>query len=136
MSRLLAILALSGLGALGLFAAAPPPQPRHLTPQEEKEVAALIARRGRHGEAGEFEQSAKVAQQIADYRRERQGAAHWQTIDARFEVDDWRRRVTMPAKDRAEMVRARTLTGDGMELLNEGRFEQAEKPLRQVVDIY
>jgi hypothetical protein len=58
-----------------VWGAAPPAQPRNLTPQEEKEVAALIARRDRHAEAREFEQSAKVAQQIAQYRRQRQGTA-------------------------------------------------------------
>jgi hypothetical protein len=71
----LSIVILCLLAALSAWAAAPPAQPRNLTPQEEKELAALSARLNRHDDAGEFEQSAKVAQQIAQYRRQRQGTA-------------------------------------------------------------
>src|SRR5262245_40208263 len=86
-------------------AAAPPAQPRALTVQEQKEVATLIARRNGHFSREEFEQSARVAKQIADFRRERQGASHWQALDTRFEVDVWRHLAKVPAKDRAEVVR-------------------------------
>jgi hypothetical protein len=65
------------------WAAAPPGKTRELTAQEQKEVAALVARWNEHADSGAFEQAAKVAEQIADYRRAHQGARHWQAIDAR-----------------------------------------------------
>src|SRR5262245_24384197 len=117
------------------WAAAPPGQPRNLTAEEAKEVAALDARRGRHFNAGEFEQGAKVAAQISSYRKQRQGAAHWQAIEARFTADDWRRLAAVPGKDRSEVVRAITLSSQGKALLAQGRFGEAEPPLRQVLAI-
>jgi hypothetical protein len=93
-------------GAATAWAAAPPAQPRALTAEEQKEVAALDVRLSRHGDAGEFEQAAKVAAQIAVYRKQRQGAAHWQAIEARFAVDGWRQLIAVPGKDRPEVVRA------------------------------
>jgi CHAT domain-containing protein/Tfp pilus assembly protein PilF len=128
-------LALGLMLAFCLWAAAPPTLPRALTAQEEKELAALYARRDRHDEAREFEQSAKVAQQIAQYRRERQGAGHWQASDARFDVDYWRRLAAVPAKDRAEVVRAVKLNDEGVALLNRGHYRKSEKPLRQALQI-
>src|SRR5262245_1469341 len=121
------------LGATAGWAAAPPGQPRNLTAEEENEVAALDARLARHGDAGEFEQAAKVAAQIAAYRQQRQGAAHWQAIDARFAVDGWRRLIAVPGKDRPEVVRARLFNGQGLAMMNRGRFREAEKPLRQAL---
>src|SRR5262245_27876715 len=117
-----------GIGLLGLVAlamaawsAAPPAQPRALTDEEQKEVAALVTRQGRHVGAGEFEQAAKVAEQIAAYRRQRQGAGHWQAIDARFQVEEWKRLAAVPVKDRAEVLRARRLNRKGVTFLNAGR---------------
>src|SRR5262245_21633424 len=117
------------------WAAAPPGQPRNLTAEEEKEVAALDARLGRHFNAGEFEQGAKLAAQIASYRKQRQGAAHWQAIDARFAVDEWRRLIAVPGKDRSEVGRALTLITQGRALLGRGRFREAEPLLRQALAI-
>src|SRR5262245_32568138 len=111
MRRGILALALALLAAAAAWGAAPPALPRALTAQEEKEVAALNARLNRHANAGEFEDAAKVAQQIADYRRQRQGARHWQAIDASVAVDGWRRLAAVPARDRAEVVRAGTLNG-------------------------
>src|SRR5262245_59694915 len=102
--------------ATACWGAAPPGPPRNLTAEEEKEVAALVARLIRHGDAGEFEQAAKVAAQIATYRKQRQGAAHWQAIEARFAVDEWHRLIAVPGKDRSEVLRARTLSSQGVAL--------------------
>src|SRR5262245_34157883 len=109
------------LAATAGWGAAPPGQPRNLTAEEQKEVAALEARLGRHVGAGEFEQAAKVAAQIASYRKQRQGAAHWQAINARFAADDWRRLAAVPGKDRSEVLRAFTLSSQGKALLAQGR---------------
>src|SRR5262245_44043344 len=106
-------LAVLMVAATASWAAAPPGQPRALTAEEEKEVAALEARLGRHAAAGEFEEAAKVAGQVAAYRRQRQGAGHWQAVDAAFGVEAWRRLGTIPAGARAEAARARGLRRDG-----------------------
>jgi len=130
------ILALALVLVGSLWAAAPPALPRALTAQEQKEVDALLAKGTRHANAGEFEQATKVAQQIADYQRARQGARHWQAIDARFAVEDWKLMAAVAAKDRAEVLRARSINRQGVALLNQGRPQEAEKPLRQALGIY
>ena len=111
------------------WAAAPPGKTRDLTAQEQKEVAALVARLGKHVNDGAFEQAANAAQQIAEYRRAHQGSRHWQAIDARLAIEEWKRLAAVAVKDRAEVLRARRLNQAGLALLNKGRFRAAEKLL-------
>src|SRR2546422_872275 len=103
-------------GANGVWAAAPPGKTRDLTAAEQKEVAALEARLSKHASDGAFEQAAKVAQQVADYRRAHQGARHWQAIDARFGIEEWKRLAAVAVKDRGEVMRGMTLNQEGMAL--------------------
>src|SRR5262245_288854 len=110
-------------GAATGWAAAPPGKPRALTAQEEKEVAALRTKLVAHALANEFEQAARVAEQIASYRRQHQGGGHLEAINARLDAEDWRRLVAVPVKDRAEVVRARKLNGEGAVALNAGRYQ-------------
>ena len=119
--------------ALTAWAAAPPPLWQALTETQNKEVAALQQQLDRHAEAGDFEAAAKVAQQIAEYRGKRQGTGHWEVIEAWFTVQYWERLSQVPAKDRAEVFRADRSNGLGFELLNRGRPQEAEKPLRQAL---
>lgn len=97
------------LTAVAAQAAAPPPLWRELTVQEKKEVEALEERLHRHAAAGEFEQAAQVAEKIAAYRSGRQGAEHWEAIEARFEVEEWQRLARVPAQARPSVLRARDL---------------------------
>ena len=117
------------------WAAAPPGMTRDLTAAEQKEVAALVARKSKHASDGAFEQAANAAQQIADYRRAHQGSRHWQAIDARFEIEEWKRLAAVAVKDRGEVLRVITLNQEGVALLHKGRFREAEKPLRQALRI-
>src|SRR5262245_54374585 len=121
--------------AVAAWGAAPRARPRALTEEEAKEAAALTGRVIRHGIDGELEQAVKLAEQIAAYRRQRQGAGHWQAINARFAVQEWRRLVAVPAKARTEFLRARTLNNEGVTLQKRGHYREAEKPLRQALVI-
>jgi tetratricopeptide (TPR) repeat protein len=131
------LLASAGLlfTAVVAWSAAPPPLPRNLTAQQEKEVDALDARLERHAAAGQFVQAARLAEQIVAYRERRQGARHWQVIDARLDVEDWRCLSTVPALDRAEVVRARALASEGTRLYRRARFPEAESKLREALAI-
>jgi tetratricopeptide (TPR) repeat protein len=120
---------------LAAFAAAPPARPRNLTAQEQKEVDALQMRLNRHFAAGEFEQAARLAEQIAAFRAQRQGRRHWQSIDARFEAASWSRLAKVPQRNRPAVLRNRALTNEGLTLLYRGRSREAEKPLRQALAI-
>jgi tetratricopeptide (TPR) repeat protein len=115
--------------------AAPPASRRNLTAREQKEVAALRARLDRHFAVGEFAQAARLAEQIAAFRSRRQGAGHWQAIDARLAVARWRRRARVPEEQRRAVVRALVLLGEGASLVEKGRYREAEKPLRDALGI-
>src|SRR4051812_43683507 len=84
---------------LAASGAAPPPLPRNLTEQEQKEVDTLHAWMERHVMAGEFEQAVQPLEQVAALRAQRQGARHWQVIDARFAVPYWRLLTKVPEGD-------------------------------------
>src|SRR5690348_16048298 len=96
-----------GLAPGGLLrpAAAPPALTRELTAIEQKNVAALQARLNRHYGAGELEQAARLAEQIAVVRARLQGAGHWQAIDARFAAGSWQRLAKVPVADRPAVLR-------------------------------
>jgi tetratricopeptide (TPR) repeat protein len=133
MHRLIGLAVLAG--ATAVWGAAPPVKWRALTAEEKKQVAAFEARVTRHQSAGEFEEAAKVAERIAKYRGERQGESHWEAAEARWEADRWRRRTTVPARDRAELLRAWNLDTQGMDLLSRGRVRESVKSLQQSVAI-
>src|SRR5262245_23428750 len=135
MRRALMILLLAPLGVTAR-AAAPPLTWRALTAEEAKHVAALEARATRHAAAGEFEEAAALAEQMASFQAQRQGRRHWQAIDARLVAQGWRGLAAVPVKDRTEVLRARALSGSGMALLNQGRYREAEPSLRQALAVY
>jgi tetratricopeptide (TPR) repeat protein len=82
------------------------PPARNLTEKEQQEVQALQQQIDRHLLAREFEEAVKVAQRIVDYRSERQGAGHWQVIDARLALQRWQPLTKVPAAERPQVVQA------------------------------
>jgi tetratricopeptide (TPR) repeat protein len=131
--------AVCGLVLLGMAvvqAAAPPARTRELTAQEQKVVAALVQRLNERAKAGAFEEALGLAQQIARYRQERQGNGHWQTIDARLEVEQWQRLTRVSHKDRAAVVRATGLNEKGLKLQERGRYREALPLLRKALEIH
>jgi CHAT domain-containing protein/tetratricopeptide (TPR) repeat protein len=124
------------LGPLVAPAAAPPAPPRNLTALEQKEVDGLQARLYRHFSAGELEQAARLAEQMAALRARAQGPRHWQAIDARFEAAWYQQVVKVPPGDRPGVVRANYLGSQGVNLLNRGRPREAEKPLRESLALH
>src|SRR5262249_59466501 len=94
---------------------------RELREDEQKEVARFHREGHRHIGAGRFEEAVKVLQQVMDYRAARQGAKHWQVIDAGLNVERWQRFTAVAAKDRPEVVRALMIEAEGLLLRQRGR---------------
>jgi tetratricopeptide (TPR) repeat protein len=115
--------------------AAPPEQGRNLTAVEQQELDRLQGLLNRHVGAGRFEEAARVEQQMVSYRAERQGAGHWQVIDARLEGERWQWLSKVPAKDRAEVVRAMRVAVEGSQLKGRLLYREAEAKLRQALAI-
>ncbi len=129
---------LAGLWLPALLAsawgAAPPVQgPPRLDPGQQRQIDLLQAHLFTAGAAGRFDESEKAARRIAALREQWQGKRHWQTSDARLEVERWQRLAKVPAGDRAVVVRALELHGQGTRLDARGRSREAEKKLRQAL---
>jgi CHAT domain-containing protein/tetratricopeptide (TPR) repeat protein len=102
-----------------------------LTEQQQKHVDALATRAHAAAGRGDFEDAAKLYGQVAEYRAKHQGARHHEAIDAALVAKDWRRLAKVPAKDRAEVLRARSLNAEAMRLLTQGKYREAEKKARE-----
>ena len=121
--------------ASGTMPAEPPKQGRELTAEEQKEVARLELQVGRLGSAGQFEEALKTAKRTAAYRAERQGASHWQSLDARMDVERWQRLIGLPEKDQAQVARALAAVIQGSQLQEVQRFREAEAKWREALTI-
>src|SRR5688572_22054466 len=131
MSRMagLATLALAAgllLGAGGRSAPPPARGPARLDAAQQGQIDAVIQQRGLGFVRGDFEQAAQKAREMAALREKWQGKGHWQTMDARLEVEEWQRRARVADKDRPEVVRALTLLGEGDQLWQRRRYREAE----------
>src|SRR5262249_31068041 len=100
--RRIALGLLAMVAVASIQAADPPEKTRNLTEEEQKEVARLGDEVERHSGAGKFEEAAKTAKQIVEYRAQRQGPEHWEVIDARLELEHCQRLTSVPEKDRKE----------------------------------
>ncbi len=102
----------------------PPPRYRDLDAAGKKEVAELQGRFMQFLLDAEFEKAVQVDKQVAAYRERRQGAGHWQTRDAKLNVERnlWVLRVRF--KDRAELIR-------GIRIETGGPSASAESALRR-----
>jgi tetratricopeptide (TPR) repeat protein len=58
-------------------------------------------------------------------RRERQGEAWWETVDARWRLADLQRLVTLPAEQRAKLTEAESLSSQGLQSHGEGQYARA-----------
>ena len=118
------------LGLAAWLSAQPPAHGRSLTPEEQKEVARLTGEVGSHALAGRFEDAVAVAKRVVEYRQARQGANHWQVLDARLLVEQWQRLALVPARNRTTVGRALFASGEGRLLQQQLRFRQAEVKFR------
>jgi tetratricopeptide (TPR) repeat protein len=134
------VLRAAGLVLLGLLAAeagraaAPPVRgPVRLTAGQQWRIKVLQIQLNLAEARGQFEEAEKAARRIAALREQWQGKRHWETIDARLDVEQWQRLVRIPAKDRALVVRARRMNGEAARLQQRGRYRQAEKKFREAL---
>src|SRR5262249_45591238 len=68
-------------------------------------------------------------------RQEKQGAGHWETWDACFQVAELKRLRQRPAEERQQLRQAVRLTTTGEQRYREGRYAEAGKLFRQALAI-
>ncbi len=130
--------------ALGLFVpplgrcAAPPIQgPPRLDPQQQRQITALRTQFLFAEARGQYEEGARVARQVLALCEKWQGQRHWQTINARLDVQRWQRLARVKAADRADLARAWRLDAHATQLQHVGRLRssEAEKKIREALAI-
>jgi CHAT domain-containing protein/tetratricopeptide (TPR) repeat protein len=128
-------LALLGLltAALAWTAAPPARGPVRLTAQQQKHVDRMVMRAIAAAGRGDFEDAANLCGQVAEYRAKHQGARHHEAIEAALKAEQWRRLAKVPAKDRAEVLRAWGLNVEAVRLVHQGKYREAEKKARDAL---
>jgi tetratricopeptide (TPR) repeat protein len=116
-----------------IMSAKPAEQGRPLTAEEQKEADRLKAETDGHVLAARFEEAVQAAMRLVDYRAKRQGAKHWQVIDARLQVERCQRLGAVAAKDRTQVVHTLKLVMEGTQLQQRLRYQEAEAKLRKAL---
>jgi tetratricopeptide (TPR) repeat protein len=86
--------------------------------------------------AGKFEEAAKLAEELLGLRERLQGAAHWQTADARRQMEALRRIASLPEAAQQELVAAGKLHAEALALEKKKCYAEAEVPLRKALAIH
>jgi tetratricopeptide (TPR) repeat protein len=135
-STFLAALAIALLMAAGGHTAAPPlRRTGQLDAVSREQIFRLHQGLQRAIAAGRFEEAEQQARQILALRERRQGKGHWESIDARLDVQRWQRLTRVAARDRSEVARALALRDEGDRLLDRERFTEAEARQRSALAI-
>jgi tetratricopeptide (TPR) repeat protein/CHAT domain-containing protein len=86
-------------------------------------------------EAGKLEAALKVAQALAALRAKAQGADHWQVADTRWDVIALRRALRQDEQGRADFARGPALVRQGLGLLQQRRYQEAQPLLERALAI-
>jgi CHAT domain-containing protein/Tfp pilus assembly protein PilF len=106
------------------------PWQRVLTGADAKQAAELGEQIAKLYQDGQYAEAQEPAQRLLTLRTRVQGADHWQTGDARRELEDLRRLEHLPADQRAQLRESDELNGRVYRLWQAGKFKEA-LPLAQ-----
>src|SRR5262249_35033692 len=84
---LVGMLSLAGLPGRG---AAPPVPSGRPTAQQQKQWTRLGQGLSHAALAGKMAEALRLAEEMESFARRRFGPRHWQTVDARYQVEHWR----------------------------------------------
>jgi tetratricopeptide (TPR) repeat protein len=110
-----------------------PPWQRLLPGEEEKKAAQLEDKLVALQEAGKFAEALKVAEALAQLRTKLQGADHWESLDARSEVEAIRRVLRASNEEQQSYSRTNALQGQVNALQARGRYREAQPLVEQLL---
>jgi CHAT domain-containing protein/tetratricopeptide (TPR) repeat protein len=139
--RPLAVTFAAAACALAVAAADPagarqPAAPRELSKADAARAKELHAKSVELARAGKFAEAQGPVREILELYTRALGEDHFETGDARREVETLKKLAALPEADRAEYVKTYALSDEVKELQKRGRFEEALRPARQVLDTY
>src|SRR5262245_7391670 len=129
------VLSLLALGRPAGSVGPPPAGPVRLTEEQDER----LARWGRGLDqalfSGEMGRGLRLAQEVESLRRRWQGPQHWQTVDARYAVEDWSRLARLGEAEQKEAGRAARQNAVAGALHARGQYAAAEKACREALAI-
>jgi tetratricopeptide (TPR) repeat protein len=88
-------------------------------------IASLQRLAGWREALGQFVRAIRVRKEVLRLQERRLGKDHWQTTDARLDLQDSRRRAGLSPEDRAALLQAKAESGRVVQLYQQGRYREA-----------
>jgi tetratricopeptide (TPR) repeat protein len=98
-------------------------------------VASLQRLAGWREALGQYVKAIRVRQEIVRLQERRLGKDHWQTTDARLDLQDSRRLAAMSPEDRTAFLQARADHARAVQLHQQGKFRQAVQIAAKVLAV-
>jgi CHAT domain-containing protein len=114
--------------------AAPPAQPA-LQGDAAKEAERLQAQADAAVKLANYKAAQQAAQALLNLRTRHQGASHWQTVNAQWQMEKFRRLQELPLQDLQAMGTVEGLRAKAALLKRLGKHQEAEKVRREIVAI-
>jgi hypothetical protein len=109
------------------------PWQRMLKGDDARRAEALERRIEELQAGGQFAEAVQPAREVLTLRERVQGARHWQTVNARRQVETLKHIAGQPAEARRQMALAGQRLAEAEQLHQKGRYAQAEPLLRQAL---
>jgi hypothetical protein len=113
-----------------------PPWQRYLQGEDARRAAEQEKELAQLQQAGRLTEALQVAEALAELRSRKQGTDHWQAVDARMEVEVLRRVLRQSEQGQKDYARSLELHRQGIELLNRGRYREAQPLLENVLALH
>jgi CHAT domain-containing protein/tetratricopeptide (TPR) repeat protein len=109
---------------------------RELSGADAERVKELYAKAVAFGRAGQYDKAQGPVREILELRARVQGEDHFETADARREIETLKKLAALPEAGRAEYAKTYVLSDEVNELWRQGRYADALRPAEQVLGIY
>ena len=114
---------------------APPVPSGKLTAEQQMQIGTLLNQQQAAAETGKMVEALRLARQIEALRQRWQGKRHWETVDARFEVEDYARLARLSDADQKSVGESVRCNMQGRRLQVQGKEREAEPHLREALAI-
>jgi CHAT domain-containing protein/tetratricopeptide (TPR) repeat protein len=117
-------------------AAQPSDRPRELSEVDAERAKELYAKAVAFGRAGKYEDAQGPVREILELRTRLLGNDHFETADARREIETLKKLAALPEASRVQYMKTYVLSDEMNELWKKGRYAHALRPAQQILAIY
>ncbi len=114
---------------------APPVPSGKLTAEQQKQIDSWWIRQQVAAQAGKMAEALRLAREVESSRQRWQGKGHWETVDARFEVEDVQRLERLSDADQKTVGMSIQRFWQSQRLQVKGKHREGEPHLREALAI-